>query len=622
MIEYFNLPYHQPAFLHLGKIFEDNVRYVLSRRFAEFRGQQLLARFQTGKVLHGDDTWNQVREILDIIDSEMQKIVSRRSVAYWLHLYRRIGVFLSPEHEDKTDHVTLALVRQIAELAIQKHGVRTALGEFGLSNALSPDVILGGWMKKGLKGLGSKETSGENLFRKYAALLRRSPPNWVIRDFSKRDFIDIYAIEGAAYQYWRLTALLRSLGKGAKMIVDEAGDWAYVPNETLNRLIFSIDKTNEKRNSFSSLMGVWIDSEKIIMPDNNGDTNENLNTVFFPIYNTQRVALSAKFDIFDTQISGRSTTNFIPLYMNSKVFFDHHRFMREEFLKKRGYDFELLINVLAGLSSLSILPNRALFSDNAADQKRIKLAAFTQTLARGYHIFIGSETDLLRILIERMSLSHSRDFDEEQVRNVLSSITLSEEVQGKISPWSNGPRSVVIPAETFCLVDLVSVPALLASIFVFMADRFGESGTTFETLFREALKRRGHKVHSGKLVAHDGSERELDAGVLVGDQMHLFECVAIERPLDYEIGRPKTLAGRQHRLSQKLDQANSLKAFVSNNPAGRNYDFSRATKFVSAVVSPFVEWIWDTGPNLWMDRDTPRILSPEEAFLHLGSKEN
>ena len=104
--------------------------------------------------------------------------------------------------------------------------------------------------------------------------------------------------------------------------------------------------------------------------------------------------------------------------------------------------------------------------------------------------------------------------------------------------------------------------------------------------------------------------------------MHLFECVAIERPLDYEIGRPKTLAGRQHRLSQKLDQANSLKAFVSNNPAGRNYDFSRATKFVSAVVSPFVEWIWDTWPNLWMDRDTPRILSPEEAFLHLGSKEN
>lgn len=614
MTEYYSLPYHQPAFMHLGRIFEDQIRYVLSRKFAEFRGQQLLGRFPTGKILDGEETWNQVRDILDVMDGEMRMIASRRSIAYWLHIYRRIGVFLSPEHEDKTDHITLGLVRQIAELAIQKHGLHAGTREFGLSNVLSPNVILGGWMRKGLKSLGNEGTSGESIFRNYSAVLRRGPPELVIRDFSKRDLIDVYALEGIAYQYWRLTALLRSLGKGAKIILDETGDWNYVPNSALNKLIESIDKRNERGGSISSLLGVWIDRKTIMDWDGSANADEELDIVLCPVYNTQRVAFPAGLGLDGTRISDRSVTNFLPLILRAKTFFAHHAFMREEFLKKRGYDFELLISVLTGLSSFTILPNRALFSDTEDDKNRIKLAALMQTLTRGYHLFNGTEADLLKTLIERMSNIFSKDFDEGKVRAVLSSISLSEAIQGNISLWSNGPRCVVIPTESFCLIDLVSVPALLTSMFVFMTDRFGESGTAFETLFREALKRRDCEVHSGKLVANDGSERELDAGVLVGDRMYLFECVSIERPLDYEIGRPKTFVTRQARLKTKLEQARSLEIFVANNPSGRNYNFSQANQFVWAVVSPFVEWIWDLQPELWLDKNTPRILSPEEAF--------
>jgi hypothetical protein len=366
----------------------------------------------------------------------------------------------------------------------------------------------------------------------------------VIRDFSKRDFIDIYAIEGAAYQYWRLTALLRSLGKGAKIIVDETGDWNYVPDPLLNRLIVSIDKRNEQRDSFSSLMGVWIDNETIMERESGNDADDELDIVFFPIYNTHRVALPDGIEIHGARIAGGAVTNFFPMYMRANVFFKHHEFMRDEFLKRRGYDFDLLISVLAGLSSFTYLPNRALLSDDEAEQERIKMSALMQTLTRGYHLFIGSEADLLRMLVERMSMIFPTDFDESEVRAVLSSITLNEDLQGKISLWSNGPKCVIIPADAVCLVDLVSVPALLRSIFVFMTDRFGESGTAFEALFREALKRRGFDVHSGRLVANDSSERELDAGVLVGKRMYLFECVSIERPLDYEIGWPKTIAVR------------------------------------------------------------------------------
>lgn len=163
-------------------------------------------------MVESELAWNLTIEILDLIDNEMRKLACRRSVAYWLHIYRRIGVFLSPEHEDKTDPVTVGLVRQIAELAIQKHALRTGRNEFGLSNRLSPDLILGGWMKKGLKSLGGDGIGGERIFREYSAT-PKSISNWMIRDFSKRDFIDIYALEGVAYQYWRIRPSYDHLGK-------------------------------------------------------------------------------------------------------------------------------------------------------------------------------------------------------------------------------------------------------------------------------------------------------------------------------------------------------------------------------------------------------------------------
>lgn len=614
-----SLPYHQPAFLHLTKIFEKRIRHELVQRFATLRGELFLKTFPIEQVIENQKAWDLAKGVLDAIDAEMQALISRRSVAYWLHLYRRIGVFLSPHHEDKTDHVTLGLVRQIAELAIQKHGLRSGEKEFGRSDALGPDLILGGWMKKGLKSLGRKDLSGEKIYREYCRHLR-NVSNWVIRDFSKKDLFDIYAIEGAAYQYWRITALLRALGKGARIRIDRSGDWHYSPDCELSELLESIDKRNESRSSFSSLMGIWIDNDTIV--GGKSERTDDLDVVFFPVYNTTRAEISSEFELLGIRFAENAVTNFFPLYMRAKPFFDSHAFMRDEFSKKRGYDFELLISVLVGLSSFLFLPDRALYAANEKERDHIKSSALMQTLTRGYHLFVGDEETLLKTLLERMSLVFTKDFDREAVQGVLTSITLNEGVQKKISPWSNGPRSVVIPAEGVNMIDLASVPALLRSIFAFMADRLGTSGTIFERLFREALERRGYRVFSGKLVAHDGSERELDAGVCIGDQMYIFECVSIERPLDYEIGKPRTMAVRKDRLAQKIEQAASFKEFIVRNPSGRNYDLSSSKDFVWTVVSPFVEWIWDKSSAMWLDQKYPRILSPEEAFSLLARRDS
>jgi hypothetical protein len=152
-----------------------------------------------------------------------------------------------------------------------------------------------------------------------------------------------------------------------------------------------------------------------------------------------------------------------------------------------------------------------------------------------------------------------------------------------------------------------------------MPDKLGDSGTVFENLFRDSLVRRGYDVRSGDLFSGDGKQREMDAGVQIGDCLYLFECVSVERPLDYEIGNPKTLSGRIKRLKVKLEQVEGLKEFIKRSPVGKNYDYSTVKRIEQFVVSPFVEWIWSCSPTLWSDLGFPRFVSPSEAFLILES---
>jgi hypothetical protein len=142
----------------------------------------------------------------------------------------------------------------------------------------------------------------------------------------------------------------------------------------------------------------------------------------------------------------------------------------------------------------------------------------------------------------------------------------------------------------------------------------------FEEAFRAALVAEGFVIpKTGDMYEPNGEHRELDASVRIGDCLILFECVSIERPLDYEIGRIKTLAGRQKRLEKKVEQALTLREFVVRSPVGRNYDFRWATTVSTFVVSPFIEWIWDRSERLWHDATTPRFYRQTKQSPTCGS---
>jgi hypothetical protein len=74
MTQFLSLPYHQPAFIHLSKIFEDEIHYALTRKFAEWRGKQFLERFTPNEVIESKVAWELARDILDCIDNEMRTL--------------------------------------------------------------------------------------------------------------------------------------------------------------------------------------------------------------------------------------------------------------------------------------------------------------------------------------------------------------------------------------------------------------------------------------------------------------------------------------------------------------------------------------------------------------------
>ena len=120
-----------------------------------------------------------------------------------------------------------------------------------------------------------------------------------------------------------------------------------------------------------------------------------------------------------------------------------------------------------------------------------------------------------------------------------------------------------------------------------------------------------------KLLWTNGTEREGDAFVRIRNSLFVCECRSIDRPLDYEIGIPKTIEHRSKILKEKVEQVSTLAMAILHSPKGHNFDFSWADQIEGIVVSPHVEWIWTLDPTIWLDTNTPRILSAEETVNFL-----
>ncbi|MDF1803366.1 hypothetical protein [Thalassovita sp.] len=624
-----SIDYHQPAFELLHHKFRDKLRVALHESPRNVRQKYMLENLPVGLPLNADQGWEVGRKLLDVLEKAVAARLSQRDPIYWLHIYRRIGVMLSGDHENKTDPLTTALVRRMVELAIFRYGNEDAKNELWPSKSVSRRLVLGGWFEKAIKHFHKGDRRElRTLFQTWTDQLKGSS-SLVIKDFGISDLETIYFVEGICYQYWRVSALLRSLGKGATIILDQNGDWTYQDDKDLDELINHYDSRIEFEDTNSLLAGVWLKDMRST-GESLADLTSFQDTIVVPNYNVRRAKLEQVIPFPSFNLAPGSLTNFLPAELNLKAFRDATEFLDEGFERKHGFSLSDLASILSALSSTMSLPEWILLVEDEDERHRLLSNNFLQSLKRGYSISPSYE-DFVERIERRLDLIGFSGLCGDKIQKTLDFITLNPKKKSMISLWSGGPRPLIIQTPKVILFDPVGMYDFLRTLFVGIRDSRNLRGFSFEDQVRTDLEEVGYDVICGEKKNNAGEKREIDAAVLQGDTLFLFECFSAERPLDFELSKPsvlydtqktkegktKIVPGRNSRLAEKLDQVETLKNFFSSHPVGRNYDFSTVRRIEHFVVSPFVEWIWGKEERLWFEPSIPRIINPSEIHLVL-----
>ena len=538
----------------------------------------------------------------------MQKRLRRHSVFFWLHMYRRIAPRLSSGHDNKLDWVTTRLVREIAECAISKFGSLTDNLDIGRSKALLPSRILGGRFERDLKSL------GEEMRRKVVRSVQDND-EFVLIDFKPQDYVNMMAVEGLSYEYWLTTARLRSLGKGDVQHIDGDGSFSHVEQPELDELISSFDARASEHQHFTSTVGAFVPG-----------ASKSEAAIYSRVYNVKGECLDQFFQDFGLPIeSGNAEpiTNFLPSLFPIDPYLGSHAFLCRPFKEARGYSLESFLLAIAAIGRRVLAPEKAIAQYMGGDTQAIA-RAMLNSLRRCYTVVDGDMESLRRSLLwylrEFFDLQPSQILRlESEIDLVLDDLRLTSESEAALSLWSTGPRKLIVPHGPATILDLEAVYPLLVTLFVKMAHSPSLRGSAFEEAFRKQLSQRRYVLFQRRFETSEGL-RETDASVRIGNELWLIEAHSMERPLDFEIGNPRTLNVRNEQLGRKLRQVANLADRLRTHPSGSNYDVSWATRIEHCVVSPFTEWIWSLDPILWIQPGTPRILSVGEVLTLLNKK--
>lgn len=602
------LEYYQLTFRNLLARHNRVIQEALLEQPRELR-RAYFHRHQVGTVFRGQEAFDAVRPYLDRLEHELRQILCRHSIHYWIHLYRRLSPRLVSLHDAKNDSMTIRLVRDIAECAIAKYGRLKGAKDLHRSSEVSPDRILGGRFLRLLQSY-MHDPAARNEHLRHL----RASGQFVICDFELKDFIAIHRVEGLAYEYWLTTAILRALGKGDTYVLM---DNYRLMNRREPDLGFLIDQYDKRlyRSGFATLPGTFLSS----------DLKTSLAqqpTIFTPAYNAdgwradellETLGLAAADDL--------SLLNFVPSFIQAKAYLQSHAYLADRFEQRRSYRLDSLVLMVAALSLRVLMPETYLLKASEGDATAEPLAILT-ALKRAYCMVEASPDSV--IASAHSYLQDVLGTDEHRAASVLrdsekirSDLTLdSQDKQARISLWTRGPRFMLLPGHEALMVDAQGVLQLLQTLFVGVRHSEQGRGMSFEQALRSELERRNFTLEQRWYEFADGP-REVDAAVRAGTTLWLIEAHSMERPLDFEIGKADVITMRNQRFAAKLEQVASVRQQLEQARVGKNYDVSWATRIEHCVASPFVEWIWTREAHLWIDGETPRVLSVSELFDRL-----
>lgn len=547
------------------------------------------------QLLSAESAWEALSLYAAELERAMAAIISQHSVYYWLHLYRRIGVKLHSGHEQKIDATTVGLVRLVVEAAFLRFGqLPSELEDIRFAPTLSPEEVMGGiWIDLYRKHL--KPTAVEFLIRSLVA-----SPQWVLARFSEADFVNVFRVEGLAYEYWLTTARMRATGKGSTIQVSGANPIS-IRSPELEWLMRSYDSRSSNQPFQASAIGVGFGAAQ----------RPSKPAALFAQYNINQLSIkNHQLRESWSKLVPDLVTNFIYTYVDIDSFLTNHSFADDDFRAARGFRLRSLCVYLVAIVWLEFAQIKGSVRERLIASMQLYQRAYTTTPVGSYFQVLH---DAARLLYKEWFGAAAPSIDED-ADAIIEYLTLRPEKQPTVSLWSRGPRFAFIPIGNTIMIDINEFVIVLRNAFFRVKHDQASKGPAFESHFRERATAAGLDVLPERHLRNEHGEREVDAAIRVRNTLFLCECKAMELPLDFDIGRPKTVSTRRQHLESYVRQACSVESFICATPAGRNYDFSWAEQIVSFVVSPFVEWLWSRDKTLWLTDTIPRILSVGEAI--------
>jgi hypothetical protein len=552
-------------------------------------------------------SWGGLFEVLKLIEKKVAELLSRRSVFYWQHIYRR----LSPGPVDGSAQArkwnTISLVRDMVESAIQKYGALQADGEFGLSNEVSSIDVLGGLFEESLVAH-FPEDYEQGMIRKI--VLDR--PATVIIDFSPRDLIDVYLVESLTYQYWNVTTKMRALGKGAKIDIMPGGQFLYDDPSTPWALMRSFDERSERSEQFDrSSLGIWIEPIK--------RTHAKHLTLTFSSNsrNDDVYSILREMGLEVTITAGGHNANYAFSVFDASEFCRRHSYLSSEFKEKRGFSLESLAIVFESMSARLINGPSAEIIHKVGASEALALSMMN-LLKRAYSLKsaeVYEEVFAASVLSLSEQAKIPQEDAESEARKIFEALTLSDQNRNIIGIWSRGPRFPIQKFGDGYIFDFFGIHRFFHNLFVGIKEPKGSPrGYIFEDAFRKALTDNDFKLEVRDFTFEDGTKAEADAVFYVGSRLVVVDCLSVWMPLDFDIARPKTIDHRNRAIQTKLCEALPRVEKLRAKPKGKNFDFSDAEEIVALVASPFVEWLWSDSSDLWLNHSTPRVMRANELI--------
>jgi hypothetical protein len=522
-----------------------------------------------------------VRLYAERIESELESKISQGSVAYWLHLYRRLAPGSAGSNKSAA---TIGLVRAALEAAIQKYGAVELCGHLGVASELTLERILGG------------------VFARDAFLLRLNPDiakhsTLVLAEFGQSELLEFYRCEKLAYELWFSMATLRALAKGAPLRVsDDGGTVGDDRSDELDGLIQRYDGRQ------------WSEGVSFTGTVFGRDKDEHRGHILLPVVNAGHIPWSALRPFFERYqvdvgvMSAGSYPNFLWLPFDIQGFYTAHAPFASAFQEQFACGLESVLAVIASLSAGVLLKWR-----EGTDfiykswQRAYEGPAKRQDL-------IGYINSLINLGLGQLSLPiRASDVNVDGVFNFLS---LTAEHRENMQIRVPGQHAVFLPcgSERF-FVDFAWIRHRLLRLF----DDVQVEDQNFKGEALEVYVRGGQsELPVRRCKGLDGTSCQIDAAFACGEVLVIGECKSKRRHLGLENGSMEATEGHRQFLQNVLSEVDRRAVWLAHHPTGTNFDISGYRWIFPVGITPFVEFIWSSNPNLWIRGPIPRILTPTE----------